>query len=438
MNGDIRTAVALGAVLVLLVLSAGCGDYVPNRDVIVVKLAPDGSMEWMKVLDTGFDDDALSIAELGGGSLLVGGQSSRTKYYDYYARLVRLTPRGEVVWSREFDGPLSGGITTLVPGRDNGTVAATLYGQVLRVTGDGTTVWEVPTDIAMVWSAAPAEDGGVVIAGQKQDLIPLGSGVDYGPDGTITLREARPDEGIPTPGCTVTMVPGVGGEVPVTMCTGETISVFQASVVRLDREGNVSWERSFGAYGMESAWSIVATGNGTFLISAYGRADPYHSFTSENILYAALLDGNGSVIWAREIEQTDYFLPAALSRTPQGYRVIVPNMMEKDGSIDIRPEVVDLDGEGGIVRRLPLDASPETIETRDGGFVSVGFGVNGGDLGFSESVYGRSAGFHLLRFSGNGTLERDQKIPGVTANYVRKVIQTSDGGYAVLLVKENP
>jgi hypothetical protein len=432
-------ACAPGVVLVLLVLSAGC-DYVPNRDVVVVKLSPDGSTEWIKVLDAGFDDDARAIAELADGSLVVGGQSSRRTNADYYSRLVLLTPQGGMVWSRGFEDPFWGGITTLVPLPGEGIVAATLDGNVFMVDQNGTAVWAGTAVIGDVWSACPAPDGGVLISGRKQDTIPFGSGVDYGPDGNITVREARPEEHIPTPGCTVTMLTGGKEPIPIEECTGPVMSVFQASLVKLDRDGNPAWQRSYGAYGMQSAWSVLATANGTYLISAYGLADPYHAMSSENVLYAALLDGNGSVIWTTELERTDYYIPAVLSEIPGGYRMIIPERVEhNDGSIGLQAKVTDLDRDGTITGTLLLATGTATIPTRDGGYISIGFPLRGGESGYSEDIYGDATGnfLHARKFHGDGTLEWDRDIPGVTANYVRNIIETSDGGYAVLAVKEN-
>ncbi len=432
-------ACVLGVVLILLVLSAGC-DYVPNRDVVVVKLAPDGSTEWTKVVDAGFDDDARALAELADGSLVVGGQSSRRTNADYYSRLVRFTPQGEVVWSHEFEDPFWGGITTLVPLPGEGIVTATLDGNVFMVDMNGTGDWAGMTGMGGVWSADLAEDDGIVIAGQKQDTIPFGSGVDYDPAGNISVREARPDEHIPTPGCTVTMVPGQGGPVPVTMCTVPYMSLSQASLVKLDRDGTPSWQRSYGAYGMQSAWSVLATANGTYLISAYGLVDPYHALSSETILYAALLDGNGSVIWTTELERIDYYTPAVLSETRGGYRMIIPERVENpDGSVNLQAKVTDLGRDGTITGTLHLATGTATIPTGDGGYISVGFPLRGGESGYSEDIYGDASGnfLHARKFYGDGTLEWDRDIPGVTANYVRNIIETSDGGYAVLAVREN-
>jgi hypothetical protein len=425
------TACALGVVLVLLVLSAGC-DYVPNRDVVVVKLAPDGSTEWTKVLDAGFDDDARAIAELADGSLVVGGQSSRTKYYEYYSRLVRLSPGGAVEWDREIPG-VSGEITAVIPAGEGGVAAVTMDGDLIRADRNGNVLWVTHVPIDSVWSLDAAPDEGFVVAGRKLDTIPFGSAVDFGPGGNITVREARPDENIPTPGCTVTMVPGPGGSVPVTMCTVPVMLVFQASLVKTDGNGTVAWQQSYGGYGMESAWAVLATREGNYLLAGYDQG-PLYSDSPDSVLDVALLDGNGSVIRLTGLERTEYFISPILREVPGGYRMIYGKLADTGGSNRIETEEADLDREGQVTNTRLLDTGIDVFPTSDGGFISVGFVAISGNL-----VYGDASGnlLHARKFSADGTLEWDRQIPGVKANYVRQVIETTDGGYAVLAVREN-
>ena len=58
-------AAILTMLVVVLTASTGCTglDYVPNHDIVVLKLTPDGSIEWTKVIDNGFDDEAEDVVE---------------------------------------------------------------------------------------------------------------------------------------------------------------------------------------------------------------------------------------------------------------------------------------------------------------------------------------------------------------------------------------
>ena len=69
--------VVLAILVVVLGMSAGCigRDYVPNRDIVVLKLTPDCSLEWTRVIDDGFDDAALDLVEISGGGYAIAAQN---------------------------------------------------------------------------------------------------------------------------------------------------------------------------------------------------------------------------------------------------------------------------------------------------------------------------------------------------------------------------
>jgi hypothetical protein len=54
-------------------------------------------------------------------------------------------------------------------------------------------------------------------------------------------------------------------------------------------------------------------------------------------------------------------------------------------------------------------------------------------------IFGRADRYplHAIRLGPDGTLSWDREIQGVVVNYVEKVIQTQDGGYVILAMKEN-
>jgi hypothetical protein len=63
-------------VLLFAVASGCCNlDYVPNHDIVVLKLAPDGVLEWTRVVDRGSDNEGKDLVELPDGGYAIAGQT---------------------------------------------------------------------------------------------------------------------------------------------------------------------------------------------------------------------------------------------------------------------------------------------------------------------------------------------------------------------------
>ena len=71
---SVRIALIFFVSLILVLLIAGCVnlDYQPNRDIVVVKLTPNASLEWSRVIDLGGDDYAHKIIQTPDNNLVIG------------------------------------------------------------------------------------------------------------------------------------------------------------------------------------------------------------------------------------------------------------------------------------------------------------------------------------------------------------------------------
>jgi hypothetical protein len=93
------------ALIIVLLLSSGCiGDYVANRDIVVVRISPGGETDWAETLDYGFDDYAGDIAITEDGGCIVAGKNASSRYGDYISRLVRFSPGGDILWDKILPG----------------------------------------------------------------------------------------------------------------------------------------------------------------------------------------------------------------------------------------------------------------------------------------------------------------------------------------------
>jgi hypothetical protein len=177
-------AVALCIVLVAVVLTAGCG--VPfARDIVVVKLAPNGSAEWVSMISTGQDTEADSIIQtkkgnyfivaaserpvdpgfLGTGPLIV----SRTGTYD--GTLLRLTNDGSSSSIASSIIERCGRINFIV--KDNDLILTLSHnGELCKIDDNGNILWNRSTGLVASTSVSPNENMTYKISGMNITQVP--------------------------------------------------------------------------------------------------------------------------------------------------------------------------------------------------------------------------------------------------------------------------
>lgn len=431
----------LALVVICITISAGCigMDYVANRDIMVIRLDPDGTTAWTCLIDTGFDDAARDLAETPDGGFIIAGQNTSKRIGNPHSRLLRLTSRGAIQWDQILrDG--YGELTAVAPAGDGDFVVASFDGGVWRIDPEGKVRWEKGTGMTGVWSIVPTMDGGFVAAGAAEGTIPLGTAPVFHRDGTFSPRPPFANETVVTPGCHETALPaGPRGTIMVTECTVPFTLVRQAMVMKLDREGGLTWNWSYGEEGLDSVWAIAESFDGRgFLLAGYGRIPEVNGGSDADLLVLPISDGGEPGAISR-IDRTGYYTSPLLRSSPAGYEMIYISTIPIGNHSVPRPIAVHTGLDGGVVSSSPLATGIVTGRTSDGGYISAGFPGPGGDSVMGESVYGRPDGYPLrvVRLHSDGSRSWEREITGIGVHHVRKVIQTRDGGFAILAVREN-
>jgi hypothetical protein len=94
---------ALLLLIMGILLVAGClyQDYVPNHDIILIKITPTGTLEWSKIFDSGKDDSALTFFQTSdGGYAMLGRIEDKNRFMVYYRNLVKFSDTGDEQWNR--------------------------------------------------------------------------------------------------------------------------------------------------------------------------------------------------------------------------------------------------------------------------------------------------------------------------------------------------
>jgi hypothetical protein len=157
-------AVALVLMMAAVLLAAGCIEpgYTANHDIVVIKLSPNGSLEWSKIIDKGGDDQADVIIPISDGGSIISAN---------FDSLIRFSRDGTIVWEKDFRDPICFGNALAQLQDGSFVVGSSGNGLVCKVDEDGNPLWNkssVKTDsvtTSSIHSIVETKDGGFLVAG---------------------------------------------------------------------------------------------------------------------------------------------------------------------------------------------------------------------------------------------------------------------------------
>jgi hypothetical protein len=283
---------------------------------------------WEKTYGGTADDRAFYAVPAGDGFLIVG--SSKSIKQDTIAGWVlRLDKDGNVVWNQTFlegsgielryalnltDGFLLVGNVFSASGDVNGYVA--------RIDNQGTLLWKTQ------------------MGGEKTDKLFSAIGA---PDGFVLFG--------------LTYSYGNGGSA--------------AWVVKLDANGNVIWNKTYGGATDDAARSGVLAGDGDYLAAGY--TNPQSDSNYDFLLLK--IDSNGNMVWNKTFGGAESEKAYAMAKAVDGY-VIVGDAQSPNSETDAWVLKADLNGNmlwnktvGGKNADSPACITP----SRDGGYLVAGY-----------------------------------------------------------------
>ncbi len=232
-------------------------------------------------------------------------------------------------------------------------------------------------------------------------------------------------------------------------------------LVKTDTDGNVEWDQTYGGTGSEIAYALIQTSDGGFALAGYTQSIG----TGLRGIWLVKTDNDGNVEWDQTYDDNFYsdqvnpliqtsdggfamihdegimkidvngtmewnqifngMIPTSIIQTADGGFAMV------DRSMILK--LVKTDGNGTMewfrtyerqrIRHRTLVWSDDLIQTADEGFLisasTSSFGAGGSDM-------------WLVKTDFNGTEQWNQTYGGVGSEYVHALIQTVDGGYALV------
>ena len=368
-----------------------------------------------------------------GGFIVAGTKHPATSLDDFW--LLRLDADGNVVWQKTYSGTETDTATSVDLTSDGGFIVAGLtasfgvsYGAggsgfdlwLLRLDGNGNVVWQktyggVSSEGASDPSVRTMSDGGFVVAGST---LSFGAGSydfwllrleangniawqrTYGGLGSDDGRSVQPtsDGGFIVAGATQSFGADAVGDV---------------WVIRLDANGNVVWQRTYGGSAGDGAHAVQPTSDGGFIV--FGNTESFGAGLTDVLVLK--LDGNGNVLWQKTYGGVNK------DRVWSGQS----GQITSDGGFIVAGSTNYLVGTGGEdMWLLRLEGNGNVVWQKT-------YGVQGDDRAFSAQVtsdggliVGGSGG-RVLRLDANGSLSASCSLgQASTAVSMNSALVTND------------
>lgn len=211
----------------------------------------------------------------------------------------------------------------------------------------------------------------------------------------------------------------------------------------------VEWQQSYGGNFGEYNPSIRETFDGGYILCGTSSSPPFGNKTTPHFgvtdLWVLRLDGDGQILWQKTfggdeqegphcaIRQTSNggFIVTTVSRSGISGNKTTP-LLGRPGDFDLW--VVRLDNDGELVWQASFGGvgweffATSLQETSDGGFI-LGCTSNSGASGNKSSPNYGNDDYWLVRLDRNGAKLWDQTFGGTRDDRLHAVQQTADGGF---------
>ncbi|MBM7560374.1 Ig-like domain-containing protein [Marinitoga litoralis] len=204
------------------------------------------------------------------------------------------------------------------------------------------------------------------------------------------------------------------------------------------------WQKTFGGSDLDSAHSIEQTTDGGFIVAGYTKSND-GDVTGNHGLYSydywiIKLDENGNLEWQKTFGGSDSDSAHSIEQTTDGGFIVAGYTKSNDGDVTGNHGgadywIIKLDSNGNLEWQKTFGGSnwdyAQSIEqTTDGGFIVAGYTwSNDGDVTGNHGLY--SYDYWIIKLDENGNLEWQKTFGGSDSDSAHSIEQTTDGGFIV-------
>ena len=190
-------------------------------------------------------------------------------------------------------------------------------------------------------------------------------------------------------------------------------------VLKLNADGSVAWQKTYGGLSYDVAYSIQQTSDGGYIVAGYTN-----SFGTGGDIWVLKLNADGSIAWQKTYGGSGSDEPYSIQQTSDGGYIVAGLTGSFGAGGDIW--VLKLNADGSIAWQKTYGGSgsdePYSIQqTSDGGYIVAGL----------TGSFGAGGDIWVLKLNADGSIAWQKTYGGLGYDYGTSIQQTSDGGYIV-------
>jgi len=423
-------------------------DALKKEDFYIIKFDRSFNKVWAKKYgDENLDEHAHSITATSDGGYIFVGESTTYDIKRSYplgdVHIMKLDNKGNKIWERVFgDKDFFDTASSIQETSDGGYIIAGYTESftpgnfdfyIIKLDKNGNTRWEKNygkefNDYAFYIQETP--DRGYIVSGNTEYFDKEKKGFLIG---ILTIKLDKNGDKISEKiykmknsnlSGLVKLTSNGGYTILGNVTTLDTIKNY-IYILKLDKNGNKIWEKTYGGKGHDFARSFQLTSDGGYIV--LGASDYY--CIDKFDFYIIRLDENGDKIWERIFGTKDHenMANSIQQTSDEGYIFAGWTSYESIGQgSDIY--VVKLDKKGNYIWKKVYgekkydDSASSIQQTSDAGYIVAGC---------TESYSAGATDIYIMKLDKNGNVMWEKTYGGEANDTPTSIQQTSDGGYIV-------
>lgn len=202
---------------------------------------------------------------------------------------------------------------------------------------------------------------------------------------------------------------------------------YDAYLAKIDDSGNLLWDRTFGGPSMDSAFDVKQTSDGGYItVGELGGSKDRGSGLSD--VYLVKTDANGNMQWDSVLGGDGMSIGLSVIQSKDGSYVITGVTSNGNITQDSSLYLIKTDDHGQYIWKKKIgnagaNYGNSIIQANDGNYV-IG--------GYTESSGNGGKDMYLVKTDQNGNVLWSKTFGGKYDDVCQEVIQTSDGGLALI------